>query len=760
MTMGTLGKIARRTFLIGTGLVAGGLAVGYYYYRKPYPNPLEDELAEGEATFNPYVKIAPDNTITLIAPRAEMGQGVSTTLAALVAEELDVRLDQVIVEHGAAGHAYANTTMLEEGVPFPHFDESTVAELMRSGMAVAGKFLGLQGTGGSTSIVDGFYKMRQAGAAAREVLKLAAAKRLGAEPGSLWTSDGIVTDPASGTTFTYGELAQEAAALAPPAEIRLREKSEWKILGKPQARIDMRAKVTGAPIFGTDVRLPDMLFATLRMNPYRGGPITSLDDADARKMRGVVEVVKVETGIANGYAVIADNTWRAFQAADAVKAEWGKGAYPPDSAGIRQALEAALKDGDASYGRDDGNVETAFADAPRERLVEADYGVPYLAHATMEPMNATARLKDGRLDIWAPNQMPTMVRQLAAAAVGTETENCFVHTTYLGGGFGRRGDVDYAIYAAIVASTTDGRPVQVTWTREEDMQQDMYRPAALGRFRARLGNDGLPVAVDMRIAAPSIMGSILPRYFPSISPIGPDKSITDGSANQPYTIANYRVGGIKAPVSIPVGFWRSVGNSFNGFFHEGFMDEIAVAGGLDPLELRRKLMAAYPTAVNVVDKVGAMSRWGEKLPPGTAKGFAFTLSFGTWVAQVVQVADVGGRIRIEKVWCAADPGQVMDPAIFEAQMMSGIVYGLSSAIGEEITFADGAAEQSNFHDYTPMRIHQCPQIEVGILETAHRMGGAGEPGTPPSIPALANAVHALTGKRIRSMPLSKEVEFL
>ncbi|MFD1327810.1 molybdopterin cofactor-binding domain-containing protein [Mycoplana ramosa] len=327
--MGTIGKIARRTFLVGTALVAGGLAVGYYFHRKPYPNPLDDELVEGETTFNPYVKIAPDNTITLIAPRAEMGQGVATTLAALVAEELDVRLEQVIVEHGPAGHAYVNTTMLEEGVPFPHFDESTMAETMRAGMGVLGKVLGIQATGGSTSVVDGYYRMRQAGAAAREVLKLAAAKRLGVEAGSLRTADGAITDPASGKTFTYGELAQEAAAFAPPAEIRLRERAEWKILGKPQKRIDMHAKVTGAPIFGIDVRLPGMLFATLRMNPYRGGAIVGFDAAEAEKMPGVVKVLKVETGIANGFAVIADNTWRAFQAADAVKAEWAGAAIRP-----------------------------------------------------------------------------------------------------------------------------------------------------------------------------------------------------------------------------------------------------------------------------------------------------------------------------------------------------------------------------------------------------------------------------------------------
>ncbi|MCF3641173.1 molybdopterin-dependent oxidoreductase [Rhizobium sp. TRM95111] len=758
--MASIGTITRRLFLVGTGIVAGGLAVGYYYYRRPYPNPLEDELAAGEATFNPYVKIASDNTITVIAPRAEMGQGVTTTLAALVAEELDVRLDRIVVEHGPASHAYVNTTMLQEGVPFPHFDESALAEFARSGMAVLGKFLGLQGTGGSTSTVDGFERMRRAGAAARTVLKQAAAKRLGVDVSTLTTADGAVTDPASGTVLTYGDLALEAAALEPPADVALREPSEWKILGRPQPRIDMRAKVTGAPIFGVDVRLDDMLHATIRMNPWRGGPLNGLDAAEAETMPGVVKVVRLETGINNGFAVIADNTWRAFRAADAVVADWGAGPYPADDAAIRAVLDAALASGDASHARDDGDVEVSFADAPRDRLVEADYSVPFLAHATMEPMNATAQLKDGRLDVWAPNQFPTLVRSLAAAAVGIEPENCFVHTTYLGGGFGRRGDIDYAIYAALVAREAEGRPVKVTWTREEDIQQDMYRPAALGRFRARLGDDGHPVAVDMRIASPSIMGNVIPRYFPGISPPGPDKSLTDGAANQPYRIDSYRVSGVKAPLAVPLGFWRSVGCSYNGFFHECFMDEIAVAGKLDPLEMRRRLMADFPTAVNVVDKVAAMSRWGETLPAGRARGFAFTLSFGTWVAQVVEVADVAGRIKVEKVWCAADPGRVLDPSIFAAQMMSGIVFGLSAAMGEVISFADGAVEQSNFHDYTPMRIHQCPAIEVATLETAHRMGGGGEPGTPPAMPALANAIHALTGKRIRTLPLSREVVFV
>ena len=757
--MSRLGTITRRTFLIGSAVAAGGLAVGYTYYRKPFPNPLENGLAEGEATFNPYVKIASDGAITVIVPRAEMGQGVATTLAALVAEELDVRLDQVAVEHGPAASAYANIAMLEDAAPFPRFDESMIADLARGGMAIAGKFLAIQGTGGSTSTTDAFEKMRRAGAEAREALKAAAAARLGVAAETLATEAGQVTDPASGRSFGYGELALDAADAELPAEIPLRPREQWKLLGKSQPRTDMLAKVTGAPIFGVDVALPEMVFATVRMNPRLGGKMRSMDASAAETMPGVITVAPLETHLGSGFAVIARSTWHAFQAADAVEAEWDTAPYPVDDAAMWSVLEETVGANGGTALRDDGDVETVFADAPREQVLEAEYRVPFLAHTAMEPMNATARFSAGRLEVWAPNQSPTIMRTAAAREAGIEEENCTIHTTYLGGGFGRRIDVDTVVYATRLAMLTEGGPVKVTWTREEDVTHDLYRPAAIGRFRARLDADGLPQAVDMKVASPSIMASILPRFFPSLSAIGPDPVIVDGSYNQPYTIPHYRVAAIKADLPVPVGFWRSVGNSYNGYFHESFMDEIATAGGVDPVEMRRRLTAAYPAAVGVVDKVAEMSRWAEPAAAGRARGFAFTMSFGSWVAEVVEIAETPAGIRIEKVWIAADVGTALDPSIIEAQLVSGAIYGLSAAMNQEITFADGKVEQSNFHDFDAMRIHQCPQFEVAILETATRMGGVGEIGTPPAIPALANAVFALTGQRIRTLPLSREVTF-
>ena len=412
----------------------------------------------------------------------------------------------------------------------------------------------------------------------------------------------------------------------------------------------------------------------------------------------MIKIVPIETTYGHGFGIIAENTWAAFQAAELIEVEWGAPEYPADSAAITKTIADSLSSADGSAMRDDGDVDAAFADAPRERLVEADYSVPYLAHATMEPMNATARLKDGVLDIWSGNQAPTITRQLCAGALGMEQDKVNVHTTSLGGGFGRRVEVDYSLCAALLAKETAGRPVKVIWTREQDIRHDAYRPAAAGKLRARLGDDGVPVALEMKIAAPSIIASTLRRLFPSLSPMGPDGTIVQGAANQPYTIPDYRVTGIAAPVSIPVGSWRSVGNSHNGFFHESFMDEIAAAGKIDPVEMRRKLMAAYPAAVKVVEKVAEMAKWGEPLPAGKAKGIAFTLSFGSWVGEIIQIADTPAGIRIEKVWIAADVGTALDPGIIEAQLISGAIYGLSAAMGQEITFADGMVEQSNFHD--------------------------------------------------------------
>ena len=758
--MGTIAKIARRTFLIGAAAIAGGVAVGYYYVQKPYANPLEAEKAPGEAVFNPYVKIGSDDTITIIAPRAEMGQGVSTSLAALVAEELEVPLERVRVEHGPAGWIYFNAAMMEDGGPFAFFDESFMAEASRKAMWPVAKLLGMQGTGGSSSTRDGYEKMRQAGATARVLLLEAAAREWGVAASSLKAEGGNIVDPASGKNLSYGALAEAAAKLPVPAKVELKPEAEWKILGKPQRRVDLLAKVTGKARFGIDVDLPGMLFGTVRMSPRLGaGPDTYSFD-EAMKVAGVIKIVPIDTGSESGFGVIATNTWSAFRAAEAIKVTWKQASYPPDSAAMFAEIRKEF-DRPADFKlRDDGNVEKAFADAPREEVLEAEYQVPWLAHACMEPMNATAQWKDGVLDVWAPNQSPTLIQLKAAPLVGVESEAVRVHTTYMGGGFGRRFEIDFTRFAVLLAKETDGRPVKITWTREEDIRHDAYRPAAVARARARIVKGEGANAFDMAVAAPSVMKSALGRLFPSMSPMGPDKTMTEGAHDQPVKIANYRVAGHVSPISVPVGFWRSVGSSYNAFFHESFLDEIAHAAGIDPLDMRLKMMADYPAATGALKKVAAMSDWGGALGEGRGRGIAHTLSFGTWVAQVVEVDTAGGKVAIKNVWCAAEIGKAIDPGIVKAQMMSGIVFGLSAAAGQEITFAGGEVEQANFPDYDPLRMNQCPTIEVEVLETYKRMGGAGEPGTPPAMPALANAIFAATGKRIRKLPMMHEIDFV
>jgi isoquinoline 1-oxidoreductase subunit beta len=758
--MASIAKIARRTFLIGAAAIGGGMAVGYYFYARPKGNPLET-LVKGEwTTFNPYVMIEASGKVILIAPRAEMGQGIHTTLAALVAEELEVSLDQVEVQHGPASGAYYNSGLADDAVPFPAFDQGSMAQTMRAIMGGAVRAISLQITGGSSSTIDAYEKMRLAGAAAREMLIAAAAAKLGVSAASLKAGNGKVVDAASGKSLTYGELALDAAKLTPPSEIRLKDRKDWKLLGKSQRRVDMRAKVTGAPIYGVDVSLPDMLFGTVKMNPNLRGRMKSFDAAEALKMPGVVKIFEIDCLSGHGVGIIAKNTWAAFKAAEAVKVEWLKGDYVQTSGAMFDVLKMALDNQKGSSLRTMGDVDAAFADAPADDVIEAEYQVPFLAHATMEPMNATAQFKDGQLTLWSPNQAPTPTRYLCASIAGIEQDSVTVNTTMMGGGFGRRGEMDFSIYATLAAMQADGRPVKVTWTREEDMTHDMYRPAAMALFKARVNGDNLPIAMDGRIAVPSIMRSIIKRTLPGMDgmPLGPDKVLTDGAFNQPYDIADFRMHGIDVELPVPVGFWRSVGNSHNCFFHESFMDEIAAAGKLDPVAMRLKLMQPWPEAVKAVEKVAQMSNWG-KSPASRAQGFAFTLAFGGWVAQVIEISQSGKGIKLEKLFIAADVGIALDPDNLKAQIMSGAVYGLSAAMGQEITFADGMVEQSNFDGHDAMRMAQCPQMQIEILENTPHMSGAGEISTPGSAPALANAIFALTGKRIRTLPLSREVKF-
>ncbi|MGB7430836.1 MAG: molybdopterin cofactor-binding domain-containing protein [Ahrensia sp.] len=754
-----MGNILRRTFLVGLGAVAGGLAVGYYTLSQDHENPLDAQKTAGEAVFNPWVYLDTSGQFNVIVPRAEMGQGVTTTLAALAAEELGLPLDALVVEHGPAAGAYYNAAMLEEGGPFPVFADSFFAETMRTVSGFFGKTLGLQVTGGSSSTRDAFDKMRYAGAAARHVVLSAAAAASGQDMQSLTMSvDGV--RQSDGSLIPFADLLDNATAQTVPENLKLKEPSEWTLLGKPQQRTDVRAKVTGAPIYGVDVDLPDMVYGTVRMSPVFGGKPRTADLTAAEAMAGVIKIVPLNTQTGHGFGVIAQNSWAAFKAAEAIAVEWDAPAYPATSEEMMDiARQAAAGNDGGSALRNDGDTAKAIADAAPETILEADYDVPFLAHATMEPMNATAQFADGKLEIWAPNQAPTIIRTVCAGALEIDSADVSVNTTFLGGGFGRRGEVDFALYASLLAKETEGRPIKVIWTREEDTTHDTYRPLAAGRFKAVITQDGKLTALDMRIATPSILESVMGRTFPSLSPAGPERLLTEGAFDQPYSIANYRVSGHKIDNSVPVGFWRAVGNSFNGFFHECFMDEIAQKAGRDPFDLRVELMADFPVAVSVMQELRSVSQWDAPLPANKAKGVAFTLSFGSWVGQVVQVANTPDGVRIEKVWIVADVGTALDPAIIENQLTSGAIFGLSSALGQEITITDGMVDQQNFYDFDAMRMNQVPDFEVVILENSPHMGGVGEIGTPPSIPALANAVSKLSGNRLRQMPLSKEIAF-
>jgi isoquinoline 1-oxidoreductase subunit beta len=743
-----LATVARRSFLIGSVAVLGGAAFGVVRYRQPHPNPLLDALPGGSTALTPYVRIDAQG-VTVITPRAEMGQGIHTTLAALVAEELDVAWDDLRVEHGPPGAAYYNRAMLAEAVPFDALDHGTAAEAMRGTVGVLAKFMGLQGTGGSSSVPDAFDKMRVAGAAARFALVAAVAQRLGVPASTLKTDAGAVVTP-DGRRLPYPELAIDAAKVALPDDPPLKPRDQWRYLGRSMPRVDMVGKCTGTATFGIDVRLPDMVFATVRMNPALDAPLQSFDATAARAMRGVLQVVALPGGV----GVIADNTWRAFQAVQAVRCDWGAPVYPPTTALLMDAVAASFSPAhqDRQW-RNDGDVDHALSTGA---VLEAEYRVPYLAHATMEPMNAVAWLHDGQLDLWTGTQVPTLARDQAAKVAGLDAAQVHVHTTLMGGGFGRRAESDCVLQAVRLAMAMPGRPVQLTWRREEDMGHDFYRPPAIARVRGRTAN-GTVQALDLRVASPSVLESQGGRIGLALP--GPDKLIADGLHDQPYALPHWRATTYRTPASVPVSSWRSVGNSFNGFFVESFLDELAHQAGADPVALRRSLLHHAPSRA-VLDAVARLSGWDTPLEKGRGRGVAFHLSFGVPVAEVVEVTATADGIRIDQLSIAADVGTALDPRNVEAQLQSGALFGLSAAVFGEITFADGAVEQGNFHQYAALRMAQAPRIRVQVLESGGPIRGIGEPGTPPAAPALANAIFRATGQRIRALPLRKHIAFV
>ena len=741
------GRIARRTFLIGSVAVAGGVAFGAWRLSRPVENPLQPP--EG-ASLNPFL-IIDGAGVTLVVGRAEMGQGAQTTLAALLAEELDLAWESVRVIHGPASAAYHNQALAEMALPVADYDKSDMQHRIAGAMGTVSRLFGLQITGGSTSIRDGYDKLRLAGASAREALKAAAAERLGLPVETLRTEAGAVVAP-DDRRLDYTALAEAAAAIRAP-QVDPRPPATWRLLGRSLPRPDMLAKATGTATYGVDIRLPGMKFATVRMNPRLGGEMRGFDPEPALAIDGVERVIDLGTGI----AVVARNTWTAIRVAEAVEIDWGPAPYPETTEAIFARIAAAFDRRRNSRLRNDGNAARALDGAGT--VIEAEYRLPFLAHATLEPMTATARFDGDALELWSPSQTPLVQARMAAAAVGLSADRVTVHTPFLGGGFGRRLEADYSVLAARVAKEMPGTPVQVTWSREEDMTHDFYRPGVIARLRGAVA-DGRALALEARIAAPSVTRQAVVRMTGLPAP-GPDKGHVEGAFDQPYAIPNYLVEGYLADLDIPIGFWRSVGHSHNGFIHESFIDELAHAAGRDPLDFRLELMRPESEiAANVLDQVGRMSDWHGERPPGTGRGVAFAWSFGTPVAQVIEVADEDGRIRIARAWIACDLGRVLDPGIVQAQMESGLIYGLSAAVTGAITFADGEVQERNFPDQDALRIGAVPRIETRILQVQGRLGGAGEPGTPPAAPALANAIFDLTGRRLRELPLDRHVDFV
>ncbi len=745
--MGRVRTIARRTFLIGSAAIIGGVAFGVWRAKSPFPNPLENDLAPGAATFNPWITIDAEK-VTLIVPHADKGQGVHSVQAALIAEEMDLEWGQFDTSFGAPDRAYYNTALASEGLPFLPTDLSRRAEMARSFANAAIKVaMPMMGTGGSSSVPDSWTKLRQAGAVARETLKLAASSIHGVPLDQLKTARGAVELP-NGNRIPYTELAAAASQLEPVSKVTLRDSSEWKLLGTPMQRLDIVAKSTGKMNYGIDFVAEGMVFAAVRTNPRQGGALLGLDATEAKAMRGVKAVVEVT----NGVAVIADNTWRAFQAVNAISCDWGPAAYPAEQADHWAAIEASFND-DQLNGtpRDVGDVATTAG-----QTLQAEYRSPYVAHAPLEPLNATVLVTDTGADIWTGHQVQMVVEDIVAEITGHSADNVHLHNMFIGGSFGHRLEFEHIRQAVEIANQMRGTPVKLTYTREEDFAHDFPRHITMGRGTGKIA-DGKVVAVDVQLAAPSVISSQMGRMGISL-PMA-DSQLHAGAWDNPYyDLPNLRVRSYRAPDLAPVSSWRSVGAAPNGFVFDCFLDELIHAAGADPLEERIRLMG-HDVSRKVLEAVGEMSSWGTQLKPGIGRGVAFVLSFGVPVAEVVEVRDTPDGIRIDKVWVAADVGKVLDPVNFENLVQGGVIFGLGHAMNSEITYSDGMAEQSNYWDSEGMRMHQCPEIYVRGLENGSKVRGIGEPPVPPAAPALANAIFAATGQRIRELPLGKSITF-
>ena len=696
---------SRRDFMKTGAALSGGLVIGFVI-------PVASRLAQAAATTfkpNAYIRITSDDAVTVVVGLSEMGQGVLTSIPMLVAEELEADWSKIRIEQAPADPAFKN----------PIF--------------------GVQATGGSTSVRGHWEPMRKAGATGREMLIAAAADTWKVDPSSCRAERGMVIH-SSGKKLSYGKLASKAATLPVPTDVKLKDPKDFKILGKGAKRLDSPGKVNGTAKFGMDVHLPGMLTAVVAHSPVAGGKVKSFDADKAKAVRGVKHVVQIGSGV----AVVADGYWAAKQGRDALEIQWDEGANAAlSSETIRKAL-GELADKGGAVARKDGDVAAATA----AKKLEAVYEAPYLAHACMEPMNCTASVKPDAVEIWAGTQAQGINQAVLSQVAGVKPEQVKVNTMLLGGGFGRRFGQDFAIDAVSISKAV-GAPVKLIYSREDDMKGHFYRPASYVKFSAGLDQAGNPVMFSARVACSSISKA---AGFPHKD--GVDSFAVEGIKELPYDCPNVQVEWSEYQSGIGVWFWRSVGHSQNFFFSESFVDEMAAAAGKDPFEYRRALLAKQPRHKAVLEMAAAKAGWGTPLPAGRARGIAVCESFGSFVSEVAEVSlGSDGKVRVHRVVCAVDCGMTANPDIIKRQMESAIMFGLSAALYGKITIKDGRVEQSNFHDYPVVRMNEAPQVEVHIVPSSEKPGGVGEPGTPPIAPAVANALFALTGKRIRSLPI-------
>lgn len=710
--MGQMARISRRSFILRVASAGGGLWLGFHL--PPGRRPEHAQAAQA-AEVNAWIVIEPDDTVRIRVARSEVGQGSFTALPMLVAEELECDWSKVKAEY------------------------ASVAEHLRRNRVYV-----TFATGGSQSIRGSHEFLRQAGATAREMLIAAAAQRWAVPASECRAANSVITHQPTGRTVTFGAVAEAASRLTPPKSVALKPAEQWKLIGKSVKRFDTADKVMGKPVFGADVRLPNMLHAAIRQCPVFGGTLKSYDESVIRDRKGVRQVVPLP----NAIAVVGESWWEAERALEAMPVTWDEGPNAKvSSASIMAFLRGGLTAADAAVARNEGDVRTALSRAGK--IVEAEYFAPFLAHAPMEPMNCTAHVTADRVEVWAPTQNAEATLAAAAEAAGLPASKVEVHVTFLGGGFGRRGMQDYTRQAVAIAKAV-GQPVKLLWSREEDIQHDFYRPVSLTKFTVGLDASGMPMAWHTRVSGQSIFASIAPERIGS----GADLHFLGGLYDMPYGVPNLLVDYAMRNTHVPVGFWRAVNSTQNAFFKECFLDEVAHAAGQDPYQYRRRLLGGKPKQLQVLDAAAQKAGWGQALPAGVFRGIALHDSYGSHCAEVAEVSVSGsGEVRVHRVVCAIDSGYVVNPDTVQAQAESSIVWALTATLHGEITIKDGRVEQSNFGDYEMLHIHQMPRVEAHPVPTGGFWGGIGEPFVPPLAPAVCNAIFTATGKRIRSLPL-------